>query len=106
VIPKRIAIEIAKDLERLDYTDSLNVLLSEDLNIKTQKILIQETIISDQSKVIANQKTQISLINTQGGLKDDQINYWKKEYKRQKRQKFLTGGIGLGLVVLLALIGG
>lgn len=104
VVPKVIATEIAKDLVRLDKADSLNTILEERLGIEVEKVSIQEAIISDQRRIITNKTDQIFLLRQQLDVNADMVKYWEKQYKRQKRQKFLTGGIGLGLIVILGLI--
>lgn len=104
VVPKVIATEIAKDLVRLDMADSLNTILEERLDVEVRKVSIQEAIISDQRRIIDNKTDQIFLLRQQLDVNADMVEYWEKQYKKQKRQKFLTGGIGLGLIVILGII--
>jgi len=99
-IPKPTAIEITKDLTRLDQADSINVLLVSQLEVETRKVEIQSIIINDQLGIIGNMDEQLALLKEKSSIKDDEIKHWKKQFKKQRRQKFLIGGVGIALIVL------
>lgn len=98
-----MAKEVLKDLERLDQSDSV-----QRLNTRKIEKLIKQARIQDQ--VILGQQEQVNNLNTIIENKDGVISltnqeteHWKKQYKKQKFQKFLIGGIGLVLLVIVAL---
>ena len=103
ILPKRVATEIAKDLIRLDKAEDIIIILEDRLEIETQKVLVHEEIVNNQLEIIGQLDRQIVALNEIIRVKDDQIAHWKKQYKKQKRQKFLIGGVGIALVVLMAL---
>lgn len=103
ILSKRVAIEVLKDLERLDRSDSIRVLNE----LKIEKLITQTKV---QDRVILGQQEQIfnydEIVANKDGIinvKDLEVDHWEKQYKKQRRQKFLVGGIGLVLIVLLAL---
>ena len=101
VLPKSIAIRVLQDLERLDQCDS-EIALE---HLKIEKLInqtrVQDRVILGQQeqlfnlKAISSNKDSIILVN------DNKVKYWNKQYKKQKRQKFLVGGIGLLLIFLV-----
>jgi phage terminase small subunit len=102
VLPKATAIKVLQDLERKDQleqeVDDLNDLLA----VEAQKISIKDGIIDNYRQIEANMAEQISRLNEITINKDSQIEHWRKQYKKQKRQKFIIGGVGLILVALFA----
>lgn len=83
--------------------DSLN----RENEIKMKRIALQSQIkdrtILDNNTQIANQKTIILNKNKTINVKDEEVDYWAKQYRKQKRQKFLVGGIGILLIVLVGI---
>jgi hypothetical protein len=104
VIPKAIAIEIAKDLERLDQADSMLVLKDQEINALVQKITIQDAISVNQVNQISTLRAILADSQEIIGLHQQEVEHWKKQYRKQKRQKFLVGSAGLALLVLTVLI--
>jgi hypothetical protein len=78
-------------------------MISDDLlAVEAQKISIKDGIIDNYRQIEANMAEQISRLNEITINKDSQIEHWRKQYKKQKRQKFIIGGVGLILVALFA----
>lgn len=103
ILSERVAKEVLKDLERLDQCDSVH-------SLNTSKIQKLESELRIQNMVMLGSQEQIFNLNTIIGNKDGVIDltnqetdHWKKQYKKQKRQKFLVGGIGLFLLVLASM---
>jgi phage terminase small subunit len=102
VLPKATAIKVLQDLERKDQLEQEVDDLRDLLAVEAQKISIKEGIIDNYRQIEANMAEQISRLNEITINKDSQIEYWRKQYKKQKRQKFIIGGVGLILVALFA----
>jgi hypothetical protein len=103
ILPKRIAIEIAKDLERLDACDSMSVLQVERIGILESQVTIQKGIALDRLEQIGNLQNIVDHNAEIITLGSEEVELWKKQYRKQKRQKFLVGGIGLGLIAILVI---
>lgn len=99
-LTKRVAIEVAKDLERKDELEEINLLNEEKMDNMARQLGIQDRIIDGQQKQIENLEEINTASEEISATKDKEIKHWKKQYKKQKRQKFLVGGIGIGLLVL------
>jgi phage terminase small subunit len=102
VLPKATAIKVLQDLERKDQLEQEVDDLRDLLAVEAQKISIKEGIIDNYRQIEANMAEQISRLNEITINKDSQIEHWRKQYKKQKRQKFIIGGVGLILVALFA----
>lgn len=102
VLPKATAIKVLQDLERKDQLEQEVDDLRDLLAVEAQKISIKDGIIDNYRQIEANMAEQISRLNEITINKDSQIEYWRKQYKKQKRQKFIIGGVGLILVALFA----
>ena len=100
VLPKWMAIEVIKDLDRLDLADSSIILLNLEIDGYVRQLGLQDRIILGHQEQIRNLNEIIVNRLDAIDIKEKEIAHWKKQYKKQKRQKFLVGGIGLGLVVL------
>ena len=103
VLSKRVAQEVLKDLERLDHLDSLNALNT----LKIEKLIKQTQM---QDRVILGKQSQIFNLTQISINKDEiivinakEVNHWKDQYKKQRRQKFLVGGAGILLLLLVGL---
>ena len=103
ILPKPVAIEVAKDLIRLDEAEEEVVLLTHLMTVETRKVALQKSIVNEQSTLISNLESKIGLLQEKDTVRGEEITYWKKQYKKQKRQKFLVGGIGIALIILMAL---
>jgi hypothetical protein len=95
---------VLQDLEAKDMADSLNVLYKNQINVQAQRITVSDMVIANQQAQIENLK-EINITNeTILITKDDEIKHWKKQYRKQKRQKIVVGVVGLA-VVALSIIG-
>lgn len=101
VLPKRIAIEIVKDLDRLDQADSIVSLMEVEIVSYKNQLSLQQEIEQELNGKIQDLEKIIETNKNKDKVADKEIEYWKKQYKKQKRQKFLVGGIGLGVLALL-----
>ena len=100
VLSKQVAVEVLKDLERLDRSDSVRALNELKIEKLINQTRVQDRVILGQQEVIFNlgdiSLNKDSIIN----VNDLEVTHWKKEAKKEKRQKFLVGGIGIALIVL------
>lgn len=101
VLPKWVAIEVVKDLDRLDMCDSLLKLteakmenMAKELGLQDRIIIGQQTQLEQLNQVIANHQEKFN-------VSKEETKYWEKQYKKQKRQKFTVAGIALAVIVLL-----
>jgi hypothetical protein len=102
ILPKSWATKVLQDLERKDQLETDNVELDSLLKIEVKKVAIKDGLINNYRQIEANMAEQISTLNEITINKDNQIEHWRKQYKKQKRQKFIIGGVGLILVALFA----
>ena len=102
ILPKRIAIEVAKDLERLDLADSLLLITEKKMENMARELGMQDRIIAGQQSQIEGLNEIIENNGEQLATKDKETKYWEKQYKKQKRQKFTVAGIALVIIGLLA----
>ena len=75
-----------------------------EMAVQAQRVTIQEAVILGQQQQITNLK-EINL--TKDGIiivSDKEVAYWKKQYRKQKRQKILIG-VGSAIVVIVSLLG-
>jgi reverse gyrase len=100
ILQKWIATEIAKDLIRLDQADSTITLLEQEIDKYVRQLGIQDRVLLGKDVQIANLNEIISNHPLAMELKEEEVKHWKKQYKKQKRQKFIIGGVAIGLVVL------
>lgn len=100
ILRKWVATEVAKDLIRLDQADSTIVSLNLEIDGYVRQLGLQDRVIAGHQEQIRNLNDIITNRLDAIDVKEKEITHWKKQYKKQKRQKFLVGGIGLGLVVL------
>ena len=103
ILSKRVAQAVLKDLERLDHLDSVNALNT----LKIEKLIKQSQL---QDRVILGKQSQIFNLNQIVVNKDEiiiinskEVEHWKDQYKKQRRQKFLIGGAGILLILLVGL---
>jgi len=100
ILQKWIATEIAKDLIRLDQADSTIALLELEIDGYVRQLGIQDRVILGKDLQIENLNDIIEHKDLVDVNKDREIKYLEKQVKKQKRQKFLVGGVAIGLVVL------
>lgn len=100
VLPKWMAVEVLKDLERLDQCDSNMIYFEKKLDIQARELGLQDRIILGQQEQIANlneiiiNKESIIIVN------DKEVAYWRKQFRKQKRKKIIVGVVGLAVVAL------
>jgi hypothetical protein len=63
----------------------------------------QKAIDANKDEEIRNLKNEILLGNQQQANSLEIAEEWKQMYKKERRMKFLVGGIGLGIITLLTL---
>ena len=98
-LPRWRAQLVAADLIRLDRADSIILIMDRKLEIETQKVLVLETIVENLEQINENNAGIISALQTQINVKDKESSHWKKQYKKQKRQKIVSGAIGIAAIV-------
>lgn len=101
VLSKRVAVLVLQDLERLNNCDSLNALGEIKIDNLINQKEIQKSIIRSQKKQIDN--LHLILINKDSVRKINkrQILFYQKEVRKQKRQKYIVGSIGVLLIILV-----
>ena len=103
VLSKEVAVRVLQDLDRLTHCDSVNTLNELKMDNLIKQTRIQDRIILGHQeqifnfKQISSNKDSVILVN------NDKVIYWEKQYKKQKRQKFLIGGIGILLIILVGI---
>lgn len=102
-LPKWMAVQVLQDLERLDACDSNTVHLEKLLVMRTEEVALQERIAQSQQQQLANLNAILTAKAEQLTLNEAEVQYWQKQYRRQKRQKFAVGGVSL-VVIILALL--
>ena len=95
-----MAIEAIKDFDRLDLADSTIILLELEIVSYKSQMKLQERLalgLEQQIKYLkeVNDNNAEMLV-----LSSEEVEYWEKQYRKQKRQKFLVGGTGLLLTIL------
>ncbi len=105
VLTKKVATQVLKDLGRLDYMDSLNVLNRLKMDKYVRQLGVQDRVIIRQQEYVYNLKSIIVNKDSIIGVNESQTLFYKKQSKKQKRQKILVGGVGLGLLVILFVFG-
>ena len=66
----------------------------------------QDSIINNQEGIIHDQRQQMVLTDQQSDVQVKELDFWKKKYRKEKGKKFIVGGVGLALVVLMVLVSG
>jgi len=66
----------------------------------------QDSIILNHKGIIQDQGQQMLLSDQQADVKAEELDFWKKKYRKEKGKKFIVGGVGLALVVLMVLVSG
>ena len=96
-----MAIEAIKDFDRLDLADSTIILLELEIVSYKSQIQLQERFVSGQEQQIK----YLAGINDNNAemlvLSSEEVEYWAKQYRKQKRQKFIVGGIGIALIIFI-----
>ena len=103
ILPKWRAELIINDLYRLDYLDSLNELNKSRIAMFERQLVDANIAIKEQRSIVDDYELVIGMQKSIRADLDDKVVYWKDAYKKAKRQKFVVGGVSLGLLVLILL---
>ena len=98
-----MAIEVIKDFDRLDQADSTITLLELEIDSYVRQLTLQDRIVFGQQEQIESLNEIIHNKAEIISLSSEEVELWKKQYRKQKRQKCLVGGISLGLIALLVI---
>lgn len=104
VLPKRVAIEVIKDLDRLDMCDSLLKITELKMENMARELGIQDRVIEGQQGQIERLNEIIANHNEIDNVRQDEVDHWKAQYKRQRRQKLGMIGIFVVVTATLALV--
>lgn len=96
-IPIPVAKLIQIDLIEFDALKEIHQITEEQLKVLQEKIVLQDSIISNYNKVINTQTQQLD-------ISQKLSNRLKTDLKKQKFKTKLTGGIGAALLIGLAVI--
>jgi len=102
-LPKSVTTRIIKDLVRLDHMDSLHAIDTQAIFFLTSTISLKDSVSAGQKKRIVNFEKMIQASDTQVLLADEQVSILEKQLRKEKRKKFIVGGIGIVAIVLLIL---
>ena len=102
-LPKSVTTKIIKDLVRLDHMDSLHVIDSTTIFFLTRKVQLMGEITANDVDRIGNLERVIALSEEQSALCKEQQSVLKKQLRKEKRKKFIVGGVGIVAIVLLIL---
>ena len=76
-----------------------------------KQVRLLESNLEDQKKVTANKDLEIANLTNELYLANQQqansleiAEEWKAMYKKERRQKFIVGGVGIGIIILLVLV--
>ena len=100
-IPKWMAIETTKGFDMLDLADTTIKLLEIDIVSYKSQIQLQERLVSGLEKQNEYLK-EVNLNNAEIiALGSKEVEHWKRQSRKQKRQKFIVGGIGVALIIFI-----
>jgi hypothetical protein len=102
-LPKSVTTRIIKDLVRLDHMDSLHAIDTQAIFFLTSTISLKDSVNAGQEKRIVNFEKMIQSSDTQVLLAEEQVSILEKQLRKEKRKKFIVGGIGIAAIVLLIL---
>jgi len=83
--------------------DSLHVIDSTTIFFLTRKVQLMGEMTANDIDRIANLERIVQLSEEQTSLCDEQQAVLKKQLRKEKRKKFIVGGIGIAVIVLLVL---
>ena len=103
ILKKSVTTRIIKDLIRLDHMDSIHVIDTQAILFLTSTIQLKDSVIVGQDSNIRNLEEMSKLSDTYVALAEEQVVVIKKQLRKEKRKKFIVGGIGILAIVLLIL---
>lgn len=78
--------------------------LARQIKLLESNLVDQKQVTANKDAEIRNLKNEILLANEQQSNSLEIAEEWKDMYKKERRMKFLVGGVGLGIIALLVLV--
>lgn len=95
-LPVQSAKKVLADAYKYRYTDSLLKITEAQLAEKKQQLELME---DKESEVANNNRKEIANLEAQIAVTKDQVNGFEKMYKRERRKRRLSQGVGVVAII-------